>query len=47
MHDPHARDAGFSTRDLVANNARLHAFAGDLVPLRDGLRRTVLAEAHA
>ena len=38
---------GGAPGDLVANNARLHAFAGDLVPLRDGLRRTVLAEAHA
>jgi len=38
---------GGTPGDLVANNARLHAFAGDLVPLRDGLRRTVLAEAHA
>jgi UDP-glucose 4-epimerase len=39
--------AGGTTGDLVADNGRLRALVGDLVPLREGLRRTVLAAARA
>jgi nucleoside-diphosphate-sugar epimerase len=40
--------SGGTAGDLIADNARLRALLGArLVPLREGLRRTILAEAHA
>jgi nucleoside-diphosphate-sugar epimerase len=44
--EPHFEAGDGDAADIVADNARMHAFLGDahLVPMRDGLERTVASE---